>query len=224
MSESAYDPYAAKAAFFDAQADADWASRPYGPEECDKLERLFAVTGPLNGLRVLEPGCGTGRLTEVLAAGVGPAGRVVATDVSPRMTAEARKRLAGFGNVAISQGRVEDKTGFAGYFDLVVCHQVFPHFADPGGVLLKLAAMLRPGGRLAIFHFIYSAEINRVHRAAGSAVAQDLMPSPERFQLWCGLCRLAIEAWHDDDQGYLLAARLTSGEGSAPAKPRGFIR
>jgi len=35
------------------------------------------------GDRVLEPGCGAGRLTEVLAALTGPAGSVVAFDASP---------------------------------------------------------------------------------------------------------------------------------------------
>lgn len=208
MRDSAEDLYLAKAAYFDAEVHADWAAATYGPDEREKLDRLFAVTGPLDGLRVLEPGCGTGRLTEMLAAKVGPAGIVVAADISRRMVDAARRRLAGRENVDIRLGPVEEETGFGGYFDLVLCHQVFPHFADQPAALYKLARMLEPGGRLVISHFISSAQINDVHRKAGTAVAEDMMPPRETLQNWCGRCRLWIEAWKDDAEGYLLSTRL----------------
>ncbi len=208
MPVSTNDPYAAKAAFFDVQVATDWASRPYGPEEQLKLDRLFDVTGSLAGRQVLEPGCGTGRLTEVLARKVGPKGRVVAMDISPGMVNEARQRLAGFTNVQILQGPVEEKTGYTGHFDIAVCHQVFPHFSDPAGALTRMAGMLKPCGRMVISHFISSTEINMVHRKAGSAVARDMMPSQQQIRRWCDRCHFIIETWQDDDQGYLLSARL----------------
>jgi SAM-dependent methyltransferase len=124
------DDYRAKTVFFDAQVHADWAAETYGPNEFEKLERLFAVTGPLSGSRLLEPGCGTGRLTEVLAERVGPHGRVVAMDISPGMVAAARKRLLRFANVDLHLGPLETMANRLGVFDQVICHQVFPHFFD----------------------------------------------------------------------------------------------
>ena len=124
------DPYLAKAYFFDAQVQADWAAQDYGGDEVKKLDRLFAITGCLTGLRLLEPGCGTGRLTEVLAEKVGPRGQVVAMDISPRMVAAARQRLIGFTNVDLRLGSVEEMADQQGIFDQVICHQVFPHFVD----------------------------------------------------------------------------------------------
>ena len=59
------DSYAAKSAFFDDQVRQDWTTRDYSLDERRKLDRLFALIGPLAGLRLLEPGCGTGRLTEI---------------------------------------------------------------------------------------------------------------------------------------------------------------
>lgn len=201
------ESYTAKAAFFDDQVGAEWAAAPYRAAEVTKLARLFRLTGPLTGQRVLEPGCGTGRLTELLAEKIGPHGEVVAMDISPRMVAAARRRLLGAANVDLRLGAVESAADPLGRFDLVLCHQVFPHFADRAAALRTLARILKLDGRLVISHFIPFAEINDVHRKAGTAVADDLMPPVETMRNWCRQCRLAIETWQSDDEGYLLAAR-----------------
>ena len=201
------DTYQAKAAFFDAQVQADWAADAYGEDEFEKLDRLFSITGSLAGLRLLEPGCGTGRLTAVLAERVGPLGRVVAMDISEQMVSAARERLIGYDNVELRQGAVEAVADRLGTFDHVICHQVFPHFVDRKAALYALAHMLEPGGLLVISHFIPVAEINDVHRKAGTAVADDLMPPAETLRQWCDACRLSIETWHDDADGFLLCAK-----------------
>ena len=202
------DPYATKAAFFDDQARADWAVKDYGPEEREKLDRLFAVTGPIAGLRVLEPGCGTGRLTERLVLEVGRLGYVVAVDISPRMVAHARMNLSDYDKVEIHLGPVEEKIGFENYFDVAICHQVFPHFADQANALSKISSMLKPGGRLVISNFISSADIKEIHGRAGSAVANDLMPPPQTMQGMIEQCGFEIEDLLDDSDGYLLKASL----------------
>jgi ubiquinone/menaquinone biosynthesis C-methylase UbiE len=202
------DPYALKSTFFDNQIQEDWAAGDYGPNDKRKLDRLFAIAGPLAGLRVLEPGCGTGRLTELLARQVGILCHVVAVDISPCMVALARLRLSGYENVEIYLRPVEELTGFEDYFDFVICHQVFPHFANQADALVKISSMLKPGGRLVISHFISSAEINEVHRKAGSAVEHDLMPSPRIMLRMLGQCGFEIVNWLDDSEGYLLKARL----------------
>jgi len=201
------EAYQAKATFFDAQVQAEWAAKAYQTEEMEKLERIFEITGSLSGLRLLEPGCGTGRLTEVLAERVGPSGRVVAMDISPQMVAAATRRLDGFDNVELYQGSIEAMVDRLGTFDHVICHQVFPHFTDRKAALETLARMLEPGGLLVISHFISIAEINDVHRNAGTAVADDLMPPAETMRRWCAKYRLCIDTWQDDDDGYLLCAK-----------------
>jgi ubiquinone/menaquinone biosynthesis C-methylase UbiE len=85
-----------RAAFFDSQVEAPWADTPYGQAENSKLERLFAQCGSLAGCAVLETGCGTGRLTELLSRQVGPIGFVHACDISRRMVQKAQERLMGY--------------------------------------------------------------------------------------------------------------------------------
>jgi SAM-dependent methyltransferase len=202
------DEYAIKSAFFDSQAGVAWAVKDYGPEKKEKLNRLFAMIGPLAGLRLLEPGCGTGRLTELLAMRVGTRGHVVGVDISPRMVAHARMKLSECDNVEIHLGPVEEKDGFDNYFDLVICHQVFPHFADPATALVKLGSMLKPRGKLLISHFSSSAKVNEVHSRISPAVADDLIPPPHTMQRMLEQCGFTIADWRDDSEGYLLKARL----------------
>jgi ubiquinone/menaquinone biosynthesis C-methylase UbiE len=198
--------YEAKAAYFNANVEAPWAAAEYGPEETAKLDRVFAHIGPLRGLKVLEPGCGTGRLTEILSDHVGPMGVVVALDISPMMVKAARSRTAARENVEIHLGAVENFPMENEEYDLIVCHQVFPHFEDKKNVLTSLSRALKPEGRFIVFHFISFDEINDRHRKAGTAVQMDMMPEEDEMKRLFYEAGLDIECVFDDHQGYFLSA------------------
>ena len=155
---------------------------------------------------MLEPGCGTGRLTEVLSDRVGPSGLVVAMDVSPGMAEAARVRLSGRQNIEVHTTALEDFPLPDQNFDLILCHQVFPHFEDKGQVLQKLARALKPNHRLIIIHFINLARINDRHRKAGTAVEQDLMPAPAEMKCLFDEAGLTMEFLIDDELGYFFSA------------------
>jgi trans-aconitate 2-methyltransferase len=129
----------------------DWDARTY-----DRVSDPMARWGgavidrlPLNGdERVLDAGCGSGRVTEQLLARL-PRGRVVALDASPAMIEEARRRLAPFG------GRVEyvvadlaSPLPIAGTVDAALSTATLHWIADHDAVFRNLAAVLRPGGWL----------------------------------------------------------------------------
>ena len=198
--------YREKASYFDGQVGSPWASDPYGPSERAKLDRLFEQTGELEGLWLLEPGCGTGRLTEILAERVGDSGGVVALDISAKMVELARKRVSHKRNVEVHHQTLEDFPLKESRFDLVLCHQVFPHLEDKAKALAKMEMALKPGGQLFIFHFISFKEINDRHRKAGTAVENDLMPGAEEVKELLSDAGLKIRSWEDDDRGYFLHA------------------
>lgn len=196
-----------RAAFFDAEAAAPWAAAPYGAEHAPKLERFFARTGPLAGRTLLEPGCGTGRLTEILARAVGEEGTVHACDISPRMCAAAMERVAGLPQATVSLAAMERLPLAPGCVDLVVCHQVFPHYEDKAAALACMARVLRPGGALLVMHFRERAAINDVHRKAGTVVEHDMLPDLETMDaLLTGTGLRRIYFADDDTLGYLLHA------------------
>ncbi|MBW2624028.1 MAG: class I SAM-dependent methyltransferase [Deltaproteobacteria bacterium] len=198
--------YKAKTAYFDESADAPWAATEYGPDEIIKLERLFKHTGSLSGCKVLEPGCGTGRLTEILSDRVGNEGSVAALDISPMMVAEARRRTATRQNVEIYLGPLEEFPMNENSYDLIICHQVFPHFEDKKKALIALSEALKPDGTISVIHFINFKEINDMHRKAGTAVEMDVMPEQNEMRRLFNEVGMEVAFILDDHLGYFLSA------------------
>jgi trans-aconitate 2-methyltransferase len=129
----------------------DWDARTYD-RVADPMTRWG--TGILERLplagdeRVLDAGCGTGRVTEALLERL-PKGRVVALDGSPAMVEGARERLARFGDrvtyVVADLGRplrLEDPV------DAILSTATFHWVPDHDALFKNLAAILRPGGWL----------------------------------------------------------------------------
>ncbi len=196
----------AKTDYFDSQVHAEWAAPDYGPEEMRKIEYLLTEADIRRGFRIYEPGCGTGRLTEILADQVGPTGLVVALDISPRMVEACKRRMGSRPNVRIHCASVEEFSATQVNFDLVLCHNVFPHFDDKVAVVGILASRLKPSGRIIVFHFLNSAQINDVHRKLPPALFNDLMPTDWEMESLFKQAGLKIDFLLDDDQGYFLSA------------------
>lgn len=195
-----------KPAYFDSQVESDWASKDYTEDELAKINRMLRLARWRPEVRILEPGCGTGRLTEVLSDLAGDSGSILATDISPKMVEASLKRLGERENVRVECAAVEDSAIGKGEFDLIICHQVFPHFDDKRLALRFFARCLKPLGRLVLMHFIDSAEINDRHRKIHPAVAHDAMPSSEEMMSMLHVAGFRIELLEDDDKGYLLIA------------------
>jgi len=107
------------------------------------LDRL-----PLAGdERVLDAGCGTGRVTELLLERL-PRGRVVALDGSPSMIEEARRRLGPGPRVEYVVADLALPLPLATPVDAVFSTATFHWIADHQALFENLAAVLRPGGRL----------------------------------------------------------------------------
>ena len=195
-----------KASYFDTQTLAEWAALDYTPDEMRKIDSLIAEADIYTGQRIVEPGCGTGRLTEILADRIGPGGLVVALDVSPRMVEACRRRLKARRNVKIQCAAVEEFLFPKSSFDLVICHNVFPHFDNKAKAVRALTAALNASGKFIVFHFLNSSDINDFHRKAHQSLMNDLMPSAGEMEALFKGAAFKIDFLLDDDQGYFLSA------------------
>ncbi|GLS46808.1 methyltransferase domain-containing protein [Methylobacterium brachythecii] len=98
--------------------------------------------------RVLEIGCGTGFLTQALRSRVS-VGPMLASDIAPAMIARCRKRIGEAPDLHFAVMDAERPAAAAG-FDLIASSLAAQWFADLPSALAELAALLRPGGLLAV--------------------------------------------------------------------------
>ncbi len=106
--------------------------------------------GLTNGARVLEVGCGTGKLTELLAV---RDLNVDAVDPRPRMIEQAKRRVGGGDSIRFHVGRFEDVAFPEEAFEAVFSAIAF-HWVDPLIGWTKAASHLRPGGLLALLAYM----------------------------------------------------------------------
>jgi ubiquinone/menaquinone biosynthesis C-methylase UbiE len=114
-------------------------------------EAILATAGLAPGHAVVDIACGTGVVALGAARAVGPAGPVVATDLSQRMLDEtaARAVAAGLRNVTTICCGAEDLTA-DGPFDVSVCSLGLMYVPDPRRALAEMFRVTRPGGRIAV--------------------------------------------------------------------------
>jgi trans-aconitate 2-methyltransferase len=129
----------------------DWDARTYD-RVADPMTRWGAGVLerlPLEGdERVLDAGCGSGRVTELLAERL-PRGHVVALDGSSAMIDAARERLAPFGDrIEFVVADLGQPLPIDGTVDAILSTATFHWVPDHDALFANLAAVLRPGGWL----------------------------------------------------------------------------
>lgn len=134
-----------------------WAS---GERSLEKTLAPFGLEiGPAD--RVVEIGCGIGRLTRPLAR---RARRVVGVDVSPGMVRKARQALADLDNVELLVGNGSDLSALPdGSADIVYSFIVFQHIPDPTitcNYVREIGRVLRTGG-WTVFQVSERPEVHR---------------------------------------------------------------
>jgi SAM-dependent methyltransferase len=122
-----------------------------GMQDEHRIARLLLSLSP--GDRVLDVACGTGNFTRDFARSVGGEGLAVGIDVSETMLtkAVADTDRAGLAQAAYIRGDAQELPFRDHSFDAVCCFAAFHLFADPMRALDRMTAVLKPGGRIALF-------------------------------------------------------------------------
>jgi 2-polyprenyl-6-hydroxyphenyl methylase/3-demethylubiquinone-9 3-methyltransferase len=121
----------------------------------DEMVRHFGVgraggggLRPLQGLRVLDVGCGGGLIAEPLAR---MGARVTGLDPAAENIEAARRHAAGQGlDIHYRAGRVEELALEGLAFDAVLALEVLEHVPDPAAFLAACATLVRGGGLLLL--------------------------------------------------------------------------
>ena len=109
--------------------------------------------------RVLDLGCGTGRMLEALAPRVG---EITGTDISQAMVETAARRISWFPNASVVRTSGRDITELKACFDLVLAIDSFPYLvqADVAEAhIAGCAALLRERGYVLIMNYSYRGDV-----------------------------------------------------------------
>lgn len=169
------------------------------------VERGLALLGDLSGRSVVDLGCGTGRLESLILPRLGE-GRVVGVDFSPAMLEEAARRCPDPRATWLCRDVHDTGIGTASA-DVVLCFDAFPHFHGRPALLAEVARWLRPGGAFLLWHDVGREQLERVHRKAGPAVENDLLPPVAELAGLAAASGFVVEVAAEDEATYTLLAR-----------------
>lgn len=125
------------------------------------------------GMKVLDIGCGPGRLTIPAAKQVGPRGEVVAIDLQPGMLRRAQERAqaANLNNIRFLQVGVGDGKLEVSLADRALLVTVLGEIPDREAALREAFDGLKPGGILSVTEIIFDPHFqsrDTVARLAGA--------------------------------------------------------
>ena len=107
--------------------------------------------------RILDAGCGNGRVTALLAQHAPDGSEIVGVDLTAADV--ARENLAGVPDVAFHDGDLLGDLSRLGDFDFIYCQEVLHHTADPAAAFANVASLLRPGGEYAVYVYRRKAPV-----------------------------------------------------------------
>ena len=128
----------------------------------DKAAEAFGGGKPLQGLKLLDVGCGGGLVTLPLAR---LGALALGVDASADAIGAARARAEAIGSDAqFRQALAEDLLAEGQSFEIVTALEMLEHVPDPQALVATLAALVKPGGLLV------TSSINRTAKARAFAI------------------------------------------------------
>ena len=109
---------------------------------------VFAQLDPPPFANILEVGCGPGRLWAQNQSSFNSGWRVILSDFSPGMLANARERLLTLSNLSFACFDAQDPPFPAGFFDIIIANHILYHVPDVDRAIAELHRILKPGGKL----------------------------------------------------------------------------
>ena len=193
-----------KTRFFNAKARA-WSEGVYVQRQRQCAERLLQRYRISPSGVVIDIGCGTGVLTSILTT---TASIIISVDPSLEML-QMLQESNNFSRCFPVLCFAEELPFKSSSADWIVVYSAFPHFTDKSGSLMNFLRVLRPGGRVLIFHTSSRLEINKLHATLAPPLCYDLLPPIHELIKMCttiGLHPLILE---DTEQCYVFLAQKT---------------
>lgn len=185
---------------------ASWDERHSGPEEQARLHSFAGHFRLRPGDRVLDAGCGSGRLIPVVCDVIGPQGSLVELDFAPGMLEVGRLKPHG-ANVSFVEGDAHALPLPDRDFDKVIALALLPHLADKRRALEEFRRVLKPGGLLVIAHQMGRESLDRLHGESSKPVRRDRLPGKAALEALLAATGFSAVEVVDETDRYVAWAR-----------------
>jgi len=192
--------------FFDLLA-AEW-DLMFTAEDLERLSHIVDQLGVQPGQDVVDLGCGTGILFDMMRRKVGFKGSVTGVDYSLQMVLKAHRNFP-FSNVAVVDADVIALPFRDDSFDMGVAFSAFPHFSDKQQAVDEVHRVLKDCARFYIIHLTSSKELSDMHHRIGGVVQNDEIPAEHRLTQIFHNSKFT-DVTIDDHPGLYLATAITS--------------
>lgn len=189
--------------FFDSLAE-EW-DLMFTATDLEFLRHLVDHLDFKEGWDILDLGCGTGILFDMLRRRVGSEGSVTGVDFSFEMAQKAHRNFP-FDNVNVVDADAVNLPFADSTFDVAVAFSAFPHFSDQQRALDETHRVLKPGAKFFIIHLVSSKELSEMHQKIGGAVKHDEIPPATAMQRMFDHSKFADVTIEDHPGLYLASA------------------
>ncbi len=210
------------------------------PRFAPAVDHVIASAGLRPGDAVLDLGTGTGSVALKVAQAVGPAGTVLAVDISPEMLRVATSRAAATGvtNIAFREGSAESIPADDASADAIASSLCLMFVPDRAAAARECARVLKPGGRFSagVFGPLERADLPRLQAIIGRFAEQKPPPGigpcaladPAEFlgQLASAGIEASVErtsfefTFPDFETAYAATMRITAGKIAPELEPQ----
>lgn len=133
---------------------------------------IIDLLGLQPGMKVLDAGCGPGRLAIPAAKAIGSQGELTALDIQAGMLARVQEkvRTAGLSNIRLMQAGLGEGKLEKDYYDRAMLVTVLGEIPEQEAVLQEIYQALKPGGILSVTEVIFDPHFQSresVQRVAG---------------------------------------------------------
>ncbi len=182
--------------FFDKLAP-KWDSLEIIKDE--HIIELFDQIGIKEGDKIIDVGCGTGRVTYLLHSF--SKSNVIGIDISSNMIEIAKEK---YKNEDYASFICDDfvNYNFEEKFDLIVIYNAFPHFLDVEKLSDAMKDNLNENGKFAIVHSLGRATLQDVHSTVNTALTRRLNDPLEEAKPFEKNFKILIAK--EDDNSFLI--------------------
>ena len=165
--------------FFDLLA-AEW-DLMFTAEDIERLSNIVDSINVKNGMDIVDIGCGTGIMFDLLRRKTGLNGSVTGVDFSLPMAMRTHRNLP-VSNVNVVDADAIDLPFIDSCFDIGVAFSSFPHFSNQQQAIKEIHRVLKDGAKFHIIHLVSSNELSEIHQRIGGVVKHDAIPREETLR------------------------------------------